>query len=61
MSDESKYWKLNLIYVNPEDHRVFVKKRVGYGWSLNFARPTAVLLLLVVAGLIATAVITSLH
>lgn len=37
-------WKLGLIYFNPQDSAVWVEKRFGVGYTLNFARPTAWLL-----------------
>jgi uncharacterized membrane protein len=43
--DDDRFWKLGLIYVNREDPAVFVPKRFGVGWTVNFARPTAVGLL----------------
>lgn len=33
------------LYRNPEDRRLWVPKLVGIGWTLNFAHPTAWLLL----------------
>lgn len=36
--DDDRYWKLGLIYFNKEDPAVFVEKRFGTGWVLNFAR-----------------------
>jgi uncharacterized membrane protein len=35
------YWKLGVFYFNPDDSAIFVEKRFGLGYSLNFARPTA--------------------
>ena len=35
------YWKLGIFYFNPDDSAIFVEKRFGLGYSLNFARPTA--------------------
>lgn len=32
-----KYWKAGLIYINPNDPDIWVKKRIGIGWTLNFA------------------------
>jgi uncharacterized membrane protein len=32
-------WKAGLFYVNPEDPAVFVPKRAGIGYTLNFGRP----------------------
>jgi len=48
------YWKLGIFYFNRDDSAVFVEKRFGLGYSLNFARPTAwiILLLILVAPLI---------
>lgn len=50
-------WRLaGMIYVNPKDPAVFVPKRFGWGWTLNFARPTAwfLLFLPVLIGLVAS-------
>ncbi len=30
------------IYWNPDDKRMFVPKRWGYGWTPNFANPKAI-------------------
>lgn len=40
-----RYWKLGVFYFNRDDAAVFVEKRFGLGYSLNFARPTAWLIL----------------
>jgi uncharacterized membrane protein len=34
-----KYWKLGLIYVNRDDPALFVEKRFGIGYTLNFGHP----------------------
>ena len=49
-----RYWKLGIFYFNREDSAIFVEKRFGLGYSLNFARPAAwmILALLCVAPLI---------
>jgi uncharacterized membrane protein len=39
--DDDRYWKLGLLYFNREDPAVFVQKRFGIGWTVNFARPAA--------------------
>ncbi|MCP3029003.1 DUF1648 domain-containing protein [Halobacillus sp. A5] len=51
--DDDIHWKLGQIYFNPKDPAIFLEKRFGIGWTINFARPIAWLLLI---GLIATAV-----
>jgi uncharacterized membrane protein len=33
---DDRYWKLGAIYVNPEDPSLFVEKRFGVGWTINF-------------------------
>lgn len=38
-SDDDRYWKLGLIYVNPNDSSLFVPARFGIGWTSNFGRP----------------------
>lgn len=38
-------WKLGLVYFNPDDPTVWVEKRFGVGYTLNFARLTSWLLL----------------
>ncbi len=39
-----------LFYANPEDPRLLVPKRYGLGWTFNFARPMAWLLLVALLG-----------
>lgn len=34
-----KYWKAGLIYNNPNDPDLWVKKRTGLGWTINFGHP----------------------
>ena len=48
------YWKLGVFYFNREDSAVIVEKRFGLGYGLNFARPIAwvILLLILIAPLI---------
>jgi len=41
IEDDPKNWKWGIVYFNPNDSRVFVNKRVGIGWTLNFARPAS--------------------
>ncbi len=44
--DQDAYWKLGGIYYNPHDPALIVEKRMGIGWTLNFARPLSWLILL---------------
>lgn len=47
-------WKFGLIYYNPADSALMVPKRLGIGYTMNFARPLAWLLL---SGILLTPVI----
>jgi uncharacterized membrane protein len=40
-----RYWKAGIFYVNPDDPAIFVVKRLGLGYTLNFAHPVAWLVL----------------
>jgi uncharacterized membrane protein len=44
--DDDRHWKGGLIYVNRDDSSVFVPKRFGIGWTVNFGRPAGILALL---------------
>ncbi|MFI5609261.1 DUF1648 domain-containing protein [Amycolatopsis sp. NPDC051903] len=39
--DDDRFWKGGLVYVNRADRAVFVPKRFGIGWTLNFGNPVA--------------------
>jgi len=39
--DDDRYWKLGVIYFNPDDPALFLPKRFGVGWTMNYARPSA--------------------
>jgi uncharacterized membrane protein len=43
-------WKVGVFYVNPDDPAILVEKRFGIGYTLNFGRPAAWLLMLVILG-----------
>lgn len=34
--DQDEYWKLGQFYFNPQDPAVFIEKRFGIGWTINF-------------------------
>ncbi|HHQ47484.1 MAG TPA: DUF1648 domain-containing protein [Acidobacteria bacterium] len=42
---EDRYWKLGLLYVNPDDPAIFVEKRFGIGYTVNFGNRWAWLIL----------------
>ncbi len=45
-ADDDQYWKGGLFYFNPEDPSIFVEKRFGVGWTMNFARPLGYFILI---------------
>lgn len=49
--DDDKYWKLGQFYFNREDPALFLEKRFGVGWTINFARPLAWLIFLAIIAL----------
>jgi len=46
----STHWRFNL-YVNPRDPALFVPARRGGGWTVNFGRPHAILLIVLVVAI----------
>lgn len=45
--DDDKYWKAGIFYFNKNDPSIFVEKRFGVGWTLNFGHPLGYLILFV--------------
>ena len=45
--DEDSYWKGGIIYFNKNDPSIFVEKRFGVGWTLNFANPMGYIIVIV--------------
>lgn len=41
LADDDEHWKLGIFYFNKEDASVFLPKRFGVGWTINFSRPAA--------------------
>ncbi len=44
--DDDRYWYGGLFYNNPDDPAMFVPRRFGFGWTLNFGHPRAKLFLI---------------
>jgi uncharacterized membrane protein len=44
--DDDRYWYGGIFYNNPDDPAVFVPKRYGLGWTVNFGRPLGKLFLI---------------
>jgi len=51
--DDDKYWKWGAYYVNRDDPALFVEKRFGVGFTINFGRPAAIFILVGLLALIA--------
>lgn len=56
-TDREKHWKGGVFYANHDDPALFVRKRIGNGWTLNLGRRAAWLLIAAVIVLIAVALI----
>lgn len=41
-------WHLGMFYANPQDPAILVEQRLGFGYTLNFGRPTAWAILLLI-------------
>ncbi len=39
--DDERYWYGSFFYNNPDDPALFVPKRFGLGWTMNFGHPQA--------------------
>ncbi len=42
---ENRFWRLGIFYVNRDDPSLFVEKRFGLGYTINFGNPRAVVFL----------------
>ncbi len=52
-SSRDRCWKLGLFYYNPDDSALFIEKRFGVGYDINFANRWAWIFFAVLAGSIA--------
>ena len=50
--NDDKYWKFGIFYINKDDPTIFIEKRFGVGWTVNFGRIGGILLAVVMVGLI---------
>jgi uncharacterized membrane protein len=44
--DDDRYWYAGFFYNNPDDPALFVPKRFGLGWTMNFGHPRSKLVLI---------------
>jgi hypothetical protein len=45
---ESENWKVGVFYYNPADKKIFLPKRTGLGFTLNFAQPLSIVITLLI-------------
>ena len=45
--DDDAFWKAGVFYVNKNDPSIFVEKRFGVGWTMNFGNPMGYLIIFV--------------
>ncbi|MGV3466775.1 MAG: DUF1648 domain-containing protein [Heyndrickxia sp.] len=45
LEEDEEYWKGGLFYFNKNDPSIFVEKRFGVGWTINFAHPMGYLII----------------
>ena len=45
---DDRYWKAGAIYFNPQDPSIFVERRFGVGWTINFGNSKAVIVLVAI-------------
>ena len=50
--DDDDYWILGMFYFNPNDTRLNVEKRFGYGGTVNIAHPAGKVIMIVTAVLL---------
>jgi uncharacterized membrane protein len=55
------HYRCGLFYVNPDDDRLWVPKRIGMGWTLNYARPAAYWITVFILILVGVGLWLSLH
>ncbi|CAM4471531.1 DUF1648 domain-containing protein [Paenibacillus tarimensis] len=56
---EDHHWKGGMLYYNPSDPALFVEKRVGVGWTINFARPVSWLIIALIVVVICVILLLS--
>ena len=57
---DNRVWYLGGFYVNRDDPSIFVEKRFGIGYTVNFGNPKAVALVVVFLAIVLTIVVSGL-
>jgi len=55
--DDDRYWKLGMIYYNPDDPTLWVEKRFGIGWTINHGHPIGKILTVIIIVLLGASLI----
>jgi len=56
--DDDQYWKFGIFYYNPQDPSVFIEKRMGIGWTLNFGNPKSLIFILSILAIVVISMFT---
>jgi uncharacterized membrane protein len=54
--DDDALWRGGLVYVNPDDPALFIPKRFGVGWAVNFGNRLVWILVVAIIGSVVVAV-----
>jgi len=46
-NEDASGWYYGIFYVNPKDPKIFVQKRFGFGWTLNFGNKYTYLIIII--------------
>lgn len=57
--EDDSNWKFGVWYYNPDDPSLFVEKRVGIGWTVNWGRPMAWVIVVGILAVVAGSLIYS--
>jgi uncharacterized membrane protein len=58
VSPETYHFDARIFYYNPDDKRIFVPKRTGGGYTINFANPLSIIAgFFVIGGFVALAIL----
>jgi len=49
---DNRFWVLGMFYVNRDDPSLFVERRFGLGYTINFGNPKAVMLMVGFLGIV---------
>lgn len=55
---DDNHWKWGVFYFNPKNRSVFVPKRLGIGWTINFAHPVSWIITLIILGFVIVRVVS---